>query len=109
MLKIINKTDRDITISKNLELKGNSYLTINSQITPKLQQLLNMNLIKIQEFENERAGYIPQAVSMAKANRDSILNQIKLGNTQPGIPLYSLEIEKQDKKEQASKKRNSKK
>ena len=53
MIGITNKTNRQIPITKNIMLMPLSSLNVNSSITPKIFQLMNMNLISVKEINSD--------------------------------------------------------
>lgn len=88
MLKITNLTNKTIDITSTLSLKPNNYLEVQTDINPRLYQLMNMGLIKIQEIkETEKNNN--KIVTTGSLRRKQAMENIRKGIVKPSVPLDS--------------------
>lgn len=105
MIRITNKTNKKIPISKNIMLMPFSSLTVNSSITPNIFQLMNMNLITIKEINPNNLN--SNDLSSRDLKRQENMNLIRNGYKSESISLDTNNQTKQrNKPKQKRNKRN---
>lgn len=88
MLRITNLTNKALDITKNVTVNPRSYLDIQTSITPRLYQMMNMGVIKIQEI-TEKSNDIKESnnISEGSLRRKQMIEKIRKGDTKPGVSL----------------------
>lgn len=88
MLRITNLTNKTLDITKNVAINPHSYLDIQTSITPRLYQMMNMGVIKIQEI-TEKSNIIKESstISEGSLRRKQMMEKIRKGDTKPGVSL----------------------
>lgn len=88
MLRITNLTDRDITISKNINIKSRSYLDVQMTIDSRLYQLMNMGAIKIQNIDEKNNNQQDTNIlSAGSLRRKQMMEKIRNGEVKPSVSL----------------------
>lgn len=88
MLRITNLTNKLLDVTKNVSINPRSYLDVQTSITPRLYQMMNMGVIKIQEI-TEKTNTIKDSsiVSEGSLRRKQMMEKIRKGDTKPGVSL----------------------
>lgn len=88
MLRITNLTNKSLDITKNVTINPRSYLDVQTSITPRLYQMMNMGVIKIQEI-NEKSNITKESniISEGSLRRKQMMEKIRKGETKQGVSL----------------------
>lgn len=94
MIKLINKSGKKIDISKGTSIEPNKSLIGNIEITPRIQQLINMGLLlltTVNDEVNETKQNDKQSFLTSGAlRRKKVMDDIKAGHTKPSIRLDNI-------------------
>lgn len=77
MIEIVNLTDKVLEISDNAKINPQSYLIWDSDITPRINQLKKMNLIRLQpasKREKKNTSYISKRHARYQENIEKLKN-----------------------------------
>ena len=89
MIRITNLTDKSIDITKNVILNPRSYIDVQTSITSRLYQMVNMGIIKIQEINKKNDDNIKKSsfISEGSLRRKQMMEKIRNGNIKPSVSL----------------------
>lgn len=94
MIKLINKSGKKIDISKGTSIEANKSLIGNIEVTPRIQQLINMGLLlltTVNDEVNETKQNDKQSFLTSGAlRRKKVMDNIKAGHTKPSIRLDNI-------------------
>ena len=109
MFRITNLTNRPIDITSNISINARSYLDVQTSITSRLHQLMNVGVIKIQEIKEKTDNSINSSdISEGSLRRKQMMEKIRNGDIKPGVSL-DVSSYKQINTTSKSKKEKSKK
>lgn len=96
MIKLTNASGKKIDISESVSIQPNSFVTGDIELTPRIQQLINMGLITMSDTiadvaneNNNNESY----VSTGALRRKQVMEKIKAGYSKPSIALDAVNRE----------------
>ena len=94
MIKLVNKSGKKIDISKETSIEPNKSLVGNIEITPRIQQLINMGLLIMTSVndnsDNNKPTNKQSFLTSGALRRKQVMDNIKAGYTKPGIRLDNI-------------------
>ena len=103
MIKVINKTNRPLTIAKNLRLGPYETIELNGSINKSIDQLQKMRLIDVKILSDERAKSINDKKNIGKYRRAQLRERIMNGDIEKSISLDNILLKNTSNKKQTQK------
>ena len=86
MIRIINLSNRTLDVTDTISINPRSHLNVQTSITPRLYQLMNMGLIRIEQI-NEKNTDDSDCISSGSLRRKQMMNKIRNGQIKSSVSL----------------------